>query len=47
VALHRSLRNLAGFDFLATQGLNVYDILGHEYLVLTADSAKRVEEALS
>jgi hypothetical protein len=25
----------------------VYDILGHEYLVLTADSARKVEEALS
>jgi large subunit ribosomal protein L4 len=45
--LQRSIRNLAGFDFLATQGLNVYDILGHEYLVLTADSARKVEEALS
>jgi large subunit ribosomal protein L4 len=46
-ALQKSIRNLSGSDFLATQGLNVYDILGHEYLVLTADSAKRVEEALS
>ena len=46
-ALHRSIRNLSGSDFLATQGLNVYDILGHEYLVLTADSARKVEEALS
>jgi large subunit ribosomal protein L4 len=47
VSLARSLRNLAGSDFLAIQGLNVYDILGHEYLVLTADSARKVEEALS
>jgi len=47
VALARSLRNLAGSDFLATQGLNVYDVLGHEFLVLTADSARKVEEALS
>jgi large subunit ribosomal protein L4 len=47
VALARSIRNLAGSDFLATQGLNVYDVLGHEYLVLTADSARKVEEALS
>jgi hypothetical protein len=46
-ALQRSIRNLSGSDFLATQGLNVYDILGHEYLVLTADSARKVEEALS
>jgi large subunit ribosomal protein L4 len=47
VALARSIRNLAGSDFLAIQGLNVYDVLGHEYLVLTADSARKVEEALS
>ena len=46
-ALQRSIRNLSGSDFLATQGLNVYDILGHEFLVLTADSARKVEEALS
>jgi large subunit ribosomal protein L4 len=46
-ALQRSIRNLAGVDFLATQGLNVFDILGHEYLGLAADSAKKVEEALS
>jgi large subunit ribosomal protein L4 len=47
VALQRSVRNLVGSDFLATAGLNVYDILGHEFLVLTADSARKVEEALS
>jgi large subunit ribosomal protein L4 len=47
VALMKSLRNLDGSDFLATQGLNLYDILGHEYLVLTADSARKVEETLS
>jgi large subunit ribosomal protein L4 len=47
VALQRSIRNLVGSDFLATAGLNVYDILGHEFLVLTADSARKVEEALS
>jgi len=47
LALKKSLRNLAGSDFLAFQGLNVYDILGHEYLVLTAESARKVEEALS
>ena len=46
-SLKKSIRNLDGSDFLATQGLNVYDILGHEYLVLTADSARKVEEALS
>ena len=47
VALKKSIRNIVGSDFLSTQGLNVYDILGHEYLVLTAESARKVEEALS
>jgi len=47
VALKKSIRNIEGSDFLATQGLNVYDILGHEYLVLTTESARQVEEALS
>jgi large subunit ribosomal protein L4 len=47
VGLARSIRNLAGSDFLAAEGLNVYDILGHEVLVLTAASAKKLEASLS
>ncbi|HEY7724259.1 MAG TPA: 50S ribosomal protein L4 [Anaeromyxobacteraceae bacterium] len=47
VALARSLRNLDGSDFLAAEGLNVYDILSHEALVLTADSARKLEASLS
>ena len=46
-ALARSVRNLDGADFLAVEGLNVYDILKHESLVLTAGTAKRLEESLS
>ena len=46
-ALARSVRNLDGSDFLAAEGLNVYDILRHDVLVLTADSAKKLEEVLS
>jgi large subunit ribosomal protein L4 len=46
-ALARSVRNLEGHDFLALEGLNVYDILKHEALVLTAATAKKIEEALS
>ena len=45
--LARSVRNLAGADFLAVEGLNVYDILKHESLVLTADTAKKLEASLS
>ena len=47
VALARSVRNLVGADFLAVEGLNVYDILKHDTLVLTAATAKKLEETLS
>ncbi len=47
VALARSVRNLDGSDFLPVEGLNVYDILKHDALVLTAATAKKLEEALS
>ena len=47
LALARSLRNLDGHDFLAVEGLNVYDILKHDALVLTAATARKIEEALS
>jgi len=41
------VRNLEGHDFLAVEGLNVYDILKHDALILTAATAKKLEEALS
>ena len=47
VALAKSVRNLAGSDFLAAEGLNVYDILRHDVLVLTAETAKKLEASLS
>jgi large subunit ribosomal protein L4 len=46
-ALAKSVRNLAGADFLAAEGLNVYDILKHDTLVLTTASAKKLEASLS
>jgi large subunit ribosomal protein L4 len=46
-ALARSVRNLDGSDFLAAEGLNVYDILNHDVLVLTTESAKKLEASLS
>jgi large subunit ribosomal protein L4 len=46
-ALAKSVRNLAGSDFLPVDGLNVYDILRHDALVLTAATAKKLEEVLS
>ena len=47
VALAKSVRNLAGSDFLPVEGLNVYDILRHDVLVLTAETAKKLEASLS
>jgi large subunit ribosomal protein L4 len=47
VGLAKSLRNLDGADFLAAEGLNVYDILKHDGLVLTAETAKKLEATLS
>jgi large subunit ribosomal protein L4 len=45
--LARSVRNLDGSDFLPVEGLNVYDILRHDTLVLTRDTAKQLEASLS
>jgi large subunit ribosomal protein L4 len=47
VNLGKSVRNLDGSDFLAAEGLNVYDILKHDALVLTAESARKLEVSLS
>jgi len=46
-ALAKSVRNLAGANFLPAEGLNVYDILKHDALVLTTASAKTLEASLS
>ncbi len=45
-ALSRSTRNLPDAKWLAPEGINVYDILDHETLIITASSAKQVEAAL-
>ena len=42
-----SARNLAGVGLLPTAGLNVYDILRREKLVLTTAAVKAIEERLS
>jgi large subunit ribosomal protein L4 len=44
--LVRGSRNLARSQWLAPEGLNVYDILRHETLVLTQAAAQQVVEAL-
>ena len=44
--LVRGARNLASSQWLAPEGLNVYDILRHDTLVLTKDAAEAVTKAL-
>jgi large subunit ribosomal protein L4 len=45
--LHRSVRNLASFDVLPPEGLNLESVLRHKQLVLTSAAAKAIQEALS
>jgi len=44
--LVRGAKNLASSQWLAPEGLNVYDILRHEVLVLTQAAAEKVTTAL-
>ncbi len=41
-----SIRNLKGVRMLRTEGLNVYDIIKHEWLVITQDAVKTIEARL-
>ena len=45
-SLVRGAKNLTRSKWLAPEGLNVYDILNHETLVMTQATVKAVEEAL-
>ena len=45
--LHRSVRNLARFDVLPPEGINLESVLRHKQLVLTSAAAKAIQEALS
>ena len=41
--LVRSIKNLAAHQFLPPEGVNVYDILRHDHLVLSKEAAKALE----
>ena len=45
--LHRSVRNLADFNFLPPEGLNVEDILSHQAILMTSAAARAVEARLA
>ena len=44
--LRRGARNLPSSKWLAPEGLNVYDVLDHDTLVITKDSIEKIQEAL-
>jgi large subunit ribosomal protein L4 len=47
VLVDKSARNIPGALSMASEGLNVYDILAHDQLVITKDAVGKVEEALA
>ena len=46
VELVKSARNIAHSKWIAPEGLNVYDILRYDTLVMTEPVAKKIEERL-
>jgi large subunit ribosomal protein L4 len=45
--LERAARNLPSVKVIEVAGVNVYDLLSHEHLVLTAEALKSLEERLT
>ena len=46
INLKKSAKNLKKFKFIATEGLNVYDLLKFDALVVTRSSVEKIEGAL-
>lgn len=42
-----SARNIPGVKFVAADGINVLDVLGHDKLIITQDAVQKVEEVLA
>jgi len=45
--LERSARNIPGVKVLRVEGLNVFDILNHENLILVKDAVEKIQESLT
>lgn len=43
----KSARNIPGVQAMTSEALNVYDVLRHHHLVLTADAARKIEEVFA
>jgi large subunit ribosomal protein L4 len=46
INVERSARNVPGVKVLRVEGLNVYDILAHENLVLVREAVERIQQVL-
>ena len=46
-SVEKSSRNIPGVKAIASQGLNVYDILYHDKVFITKDAVTRIEEVLA
>jgi large subunit ribosomal protein L4 len=44
--LERSSRNIQGVKMIHAEGINVYDVLNHDHVVLMEPSVRKIEEAL-
>lgn len=44
--LEKSSRNLRGIKMMRAEGINVYDLLNHEHVVILEPSVRMIEEAL-
>lgn len=45
--VEKSSRNIPGVKAISSRGLNVYDILNHNNLIVTKDAVARIEEVLA
>ena len=43
----RSSRNLKGVKLVSSREVNVYDLLGHQHVLLSQEAAKKLSEALA
>lgn len=44
--LQKSVRNLADHQYLPPEGVNVYDLLRHDHLIVSRDAIKAIESRL-
>ena len=45
--IEKSARNIPHLKVLRVEGLNVYDIVKHDQLVMTLDALRKIEEVLA